>query len=589
MFLPEGTVLRERYRIKKKIGEGGYGCIYLADDLLKKREYAVKEMLDCSIEGIKNDETLEQFRFEAEILVDLAHPQLPKVEDYFEHEGKYYFVMEYIAGNNLCEIVEKNISYLSQDQVVEWAYQLCEILDYLHSHEPPVIFRDLKPENVMLTEKGKIMLIDFGISKVLEDSTKTTAAAQSVTPHFAPPEQYGIEGTDTLSDIYSLGATLYYLITKSVPKDSITRFTSKNKELTLPSELNSAVTSGFESVILKAMALDKGNRYQSIKEMKKDLDKVSKGEFVTKPVRDEVAGLEELRKSGEKFRLMAENANDIIITLDNEGLITYSTKKIEKLIGFPAEVITGKHFVNFLPPESAVKALQYFRAPEGDPRLEQPPLRLSAFTRDNRKIDVEISTSRIFDGDKILSRICVIRDITSRVKEEEKLTQRLKEFDLLNKIILLAAGGEFIEQKLSFVMDIVKKIVEFDTARIILMEKSGESIQAMDIYPEISHRMGEAPTMSIKNTVIEKMMLNRKLIILSNVKEEIKSGVLSSGTKCALLLPMVLVNSFIGCVIIESQEYYKYVDSSTEVLTSISQIMGMMIRIHKKLEWGLIS
>jgi len=591
MTLSEGTILKERYRIKKKIGEGGYGCIYLADDLLKKREYAVKEMLDCSGEDLNTKETREQFRFEAEILVDLEHPQLPKVEDYFEHDGKYYFVTEYIGGNNLAEIVEKNISYLSQDQVIEWAYQLCDILDYLHNHKPhPVIFRDLKPENVMLSEKGKIMLIDFGISKILADTTKTTAAAQSVTPHFAPPEQYGVEGTDTLSDIYSLGATLYFLITKTVPKDSITRFTSKDKDFLKPSSLNQAITGGFENIILKAMALNKEDRYQSVKEIKKELDLISKGEFVTKPVKEKIEGLEELRKSSEKFRLMAENANDIIVTLNNEGLITYATKKIEKLIGFTPEAITGKHFVNFFPPESAVKAIQYFRAPmEGDPRLEQPPLRLSAFTKDGRKVEIEVSTSRIFDGDKILSRICVIRDITIRIKEEEKLNQKLNEFVLLNKCIFVATGGEFIEQKLRNITEILKEIIQFDSARIVLMEKSGENFQVLPIYPEVAHRLGEGDNIPIKNTVIEKVMLNRKPVILSNPKEEIERKILSPGTRSAALFPMILVNSFTGVVIVESQEYYKYVDYYPEVLNSIAQITGMMIRIHRKLEWGLIS
>jgi serine/threonine-protein kinase len=140
-------------------------------------------MLDTCGDDINIEEKTKQFRFEAEILVTLEHPQLPKVEDYFVYEGKYYLVMEYISGNNLYEIVEKNISYLSQEQITDWFFQLCDILGYLHSHpSKPVVFRDLKPENIMLSEKGYIMLIDFGISKLKSEIKSKPCAAQSVTP-----------------------------------------------------------------------------------------------------------------------------------------------------------------------------------------------------------------------------------------------------------------------------------------------------------------------------------------------------------------------------------------------------------------------
>jgi len=166
MFLVAGTALRERYVIKDIIARGGYGYVYLADCLLKKKQYAVKEMLDCGEENIDIEESIKQFRFEAEILAELDHPQLPHVEDYFEHENKYYLVMDYITGNDLHYIVGRNLSFLSEKQVIEWAGDLCDILDYLHAHKPaPIIYRDLKPENIMLADNGRLMLIDFGIDR----------------------------------------------------------------------------------------------------------------------------------------------------------------------------------------------------------------------------------------------------------------------------------------------------------------------------------------------------------------------------------------------------------------------------------------
>jgi PAS domain S-box-containing protein len=591
MALSEGIILRERYKIKKKIGEGGYGCIYLADDLLKRKEWAIKEMLDTCGENINIEEKTKQFRFEAEILVTLEHPQLPKVEDYFEYEGKFYLVMEYISGNNLYEIVEKNVSYLSQEQIIDWFFQLCDILDYLHSHHSkPVVFRDLKPENIMLSQNSKIMLIDFGISKLKSDKVKTHVAAQSVTPHFAPPEQYGIEGTDPLSDIYSLGATIYYLITRTLPADSIHRLTAKTEPMPCPSLLNKEVSEGLEHIILKAMSLKKEDRFQSVKEIKEELQKIYKSDLVTRSINPNEDNVRELKKSCEQFRLMVENANDLILTLDREGVITYISKKVEKIFGLPAEMFPGKHFVNFLPPESAVKAMQYFRAPiEGDPRLQLPPLCVEAFTHDRKPINLEVTGSRIFDGDKILSRICVVKDVTSRIEEEQKLNIKLQEFQFLNRVILMASGGEFIEQKLRNIMEELRSFVSFDSVRVITMDKSGEYMQIFTAYPEISERFGETEKRPMKNTVIEKIMLNRKAIVAKIIKDEIAAGILSENTKSAVFCPIILINSFLGVLVIESEELYKYIDDYPRYIESIAQITGMIIRLHRSLEWGLLT
>ena len=334
MFIAGGTVLRDRYVIKEVIAKGGYGYIYLAECLLKKKKYAIKEMLDCSDEDLNIEESIKQFRFEAEILAELNHPQLPKIEDYFEYDNTYFLVMEYIIGNNLYYIVERNLSFLSEEQLLEWSYDLCEVMDYLHSQKPaPIIYRDLKPENIMLSSKNeKLMLIDFGISKVLKKNTMTAKAAKGFTPHFSPPEQYSFtEGTDTSSDIYSLGATIYYLTTRLRPEESIKRLGVIDK-LIKPSLYNPHISKEFENIILKAMAINKGDRYQSVKEIKEDLKKITKNIRKFHRSTETDKELKELRKTSEKFRLMVENANDIIATLDNKGNITYITKKVKKLL-----------------------------------------------------------------------------------------------------------------------------------------------------------------------------------------------------------------------------------------------------------------
>lgn len=460
MDLLTGAIVRDRYKLQNLIARGGYGFVYLGECLLKRKKYAIKVMLDCNEENIDIEESIKQFRLEAQILARLDHPQLPKLEDYFEDKNKYFLVMEYITGNTLFEIVDKNLSFLSQEKVINWGCEICEILDYLHSFKPyPVIYRDLKPQNIMYTDEGKLMLIDFGISKVLKKNKRTMPAAKSVTPHFGPPEQYSFtETTDFLSDIYSLGATLYYLITKLPPKEAIKRLGPKDN-LIKPSFLNPKITDEFENIIIKAMALFKEDRYQSVVDMRKDLLKIKNSGHSKENLKKEEIEAAEFRKTGEKFRLMAENAGDVIATLDNEGKVTYITRKVEKLIGLPPEKVIGKHFMHFFPPESAVKAIKHFKRPlESDQAIELRPLKLEAFNQKKEKIHVEISTSRIFEGDKIVNRICVIRDVTDRVKKEQRLAKKLEEFIRFNEETVISSCPGGIKNQISSFLDDIKEI-----------------------------------------------------------------------------------------------------------------------------------
>ena len=188
-----------------------------------------------------------------------------------------------------------------------------------------------------------------------------------------------------------------------------------------------------------------------------------------------------------------------------------------------------------------------------------------------------------------MSRICVIRDITFKMEEEEKITAKLQEFQFLNRAILMASGGEFIEQKLRNIMEELRNSVSFDSVRVITMDKSGEYIQIFTAFPEITERFGETEKKPMKNTIIEKIMLNRKTIVLKITEDEISSGILSKNTKCAVLCPIILINSFLGVLVIESGELYTYVDDYPKVIETIAQITGMIIRVHRSLEWGLLT
>jgi serine/threonine protein kinase len=284
MTLSEGTILKSRYKIIKKIGGGGYGQVYLAEDTLKESFWAVKEMDVEDLSDKDRAEIREQFWFEAKILVKLSHPQLPKIEDFFEDNGKYYIVMEYIKGKDLFDIIKLSSNPFPVEEVTGWVIKICNVLEYLHNQKPhAVIFRDLKPENVMLSDDGEIKLIDFGISKLFDVNRHTRNYAKAASPYFSSPEQYGGKTTDKRSDIFSLGATMYYIYTGNFPVDAIERAINEIP-MTVPGNLNSQIPKKLDNVILKAMELNKENRYQTVEELTGDLlDCITLSEKVKEP------------------------------------------------------------------------------------------------------------------------------------------------------------------------------------------------------------------------------------------------------------------------------------------------------------------
>lgn len=263
MFQP-GQVLNNRYRIAKKLGEGGFGAVYRVWDLRMNGPCALKESFDTS------PAARQQFEFEAQVLYKLNHPNLPRVYDYFlEGAVTPCLVMEFIEGENLAEKLIRAGRPLGESNVLLWTQQVCSALTYLHSQNPPVVHRDLKPENIILTPSNSVKLLDFGISKILNPAMRTVKPARAATPGYSPPEQYGQSGTDARSDIYSLGATLYTLLAAQEPPES----TTLQSGLPLPplQTFNSKVSSRVEKAISKAMAVKKENRYQDIETFKKAL------------------------------------------------------------------------------------------------------------------------------------------------------------------------------------------------------------------------------------------------------------------------------------------------------------------------------
>ena len=249
------------------IGKGGFGAVYKASDerFQSKRIVAIKEMSDAQLSAQQKTQAIQDFRKEADLLVELNHPNLPNVSDFFEEVDKAYLVMEFVEGKTLEKVQEEKQGPLDERTVMRWAAQLCEVLYYLHTRPQPIIFRDLKPSNVMVTAAGQIKLIDFGIARIFKTTgTKDTTLLGS--QGYAPLEQYGRGQSDARSDIYALGATLYDLLTNNLPADSPSRRINPQIFVT-PRQLNPGISLATEAIILKAMADEPKDRYQSAEEM----------------------------------------------------------------------------------------------------------------------------------------------------------------------------------------------------------------------------------------------------------------------------------------------------------------------------------
>ncbi len=264
MSLLIDSLLKERYRIKKLLGQSGMGTIYLAEDEVLKVQVAVKENL-YTTEGHSR-----QFRREATILARLRHPNLPRVIDHFvmEDSGEY-LVMDYISGEDLRERLNRNGEALSEAEVVEIGVAMCKALMHLHKCKPPIIHRDIKPANIKITPEGNIILVDFGLAKVFQSGEMTATGAQGITAGYSPVEQYG-QGTDVRSDIYALGATLYNALTNKQPVESIERALGTDK-LTPIKTINPSISDATVAVVDKAMAVEAVERFQSAEDFHKAL------------------------------------------------------------------------------------------------------------------------------------------------------------------------------------------------------------------------------------------------------------------------------------------------------------------------------
>lgn len=270
--LPSGVTLVDRYTIQDVIGVGGMGSVYRARDLHFPnvvKLVAVKEMINLAPDPLIRKTIVENFEREANMLATLNHPAIPRIYDYFTQNDHSYLVLEFVHGKDLETVISDANGFLPEDQVISWAIQLCDVLAYLHGHKPdPIIFRDMKPSNVMINHNGDVVLVDFGIAKTFQTGQKGTMIG---TEGYSPPEQYRGEATP-IADIYSLGAALHHAITRRDPRLE-PPFSFAERPLR---RINTNISNEFEAVVNTALQYNPADRFPSATAMKDALMNVAR-------------------------------------------------------------------------------------------------------------------------------------------------------------------------------------------------------------------------------------------------------------------------------------------------------------------------
>src|SRR5882724_5404434 len=265
------TILQSRYRIVRQLGKGGMGVVYEAIDLRLGHTVALKQTLT-------EDEALwKQFEHEARLLAQLNHPVLPRVSDYFTEGHRAFFVLQFVQGDDLATMIKQQPGPFPRNSVIAWADQLLDALIYLHSQDRQIIHRDIKPHNLKLTATGQIALLDFGLARAqpADQSGTSSAAFFGYTRQYAPLEQIQDLSTGPQSDIYALGATMYYLLTGHKPIDALTRAAAlaagEKDPLKPANEIHPSVGAEITAILNRAMAQDAQDRYASAREFREAL------------------------------------------------------------------------------------------------------------------------------------------------------------------------------------------------------------------------------------------------------------------------------------------------------------------------------
>lgn len=270
--LQRGSTLVNRYLIQDIIGVGGMGSVYRARDLHFPnvvKLVAVKEMINAAPDPAVRASIVQTFEREANILATLSHPAIPKIFDYFTHEERSYLVLEYIHGKDLEALLTDTSQFFPEDQVIAWSIEILDLLQFLHTHKPePIIFRDMKPSNVMINQNNHVVMVDFGIAKIFREGQRGTMVG---TEGYSPPEQYRGEAT-MQADLYALGATMHHLLTRHDPRLEAP-FTFAERPIR---QINASISPDLEAIVNTALMYNPNDRFPSAQAMKDALMAVAR-------------------------------------------------------------------------------------------------------------------------------------------------------------------------------------------------------------------------------------------------------------------------------------------------------------------------
>ncbi len=257
MITEKGIIIDGKYEILKQIGKGGMSVVYLAMDNRLNKQWAIKEIKRAA-NGINNEIIVSSLLAEANLMKRLDHPALPRIVDIIDDAEKLYVVMDYVEGESLDRLLISGGAQ-PQEAVIEWAKQLCDALRYLHNQKPPIIYRDMKPSNIMLKPDGNLKLIDFGIAREYKENNSADTTILG-TRGYAPPEQHGARQTDERADINALGMTIHQLLTGADPRAADYEYFSVRKWVP-------DISAGLDKIIDKCTSIDPDRRYQSCDEL----------------------------------------------------------------------------------------------------------------------------------------------------------------------------------------------------------------------------------------------------------------------------------------------------------------------------------
>ncbi len=340
--LPQQTLLNGRYQLEARIGQGGMGAVYRAiDTRFNNRTLAIKEMSNAGLSESRVEEAEAAFERESHLLADLLHPNLPRIYDHFTENDRSYLVMDFIEGETLEDYLQRtNSKPLPLDLVISWGEELCDVLSYLHTHQPPIIFRDLKPSNVMISN-GHIFLIDFGIARIFKPGQSHDTVALG-SPGFAAPEQYGKAQSTPRSDIYSLGALIHCLLTGVDPSEQPFFFRPA-------SQLNPAVPPELETLLQRMLDMDSDRRPFSALEVTETLRRIQQKSMTgvllhttgRTAVAPKLSGTQQLMQDA--YRLYTQKRVKEALTKYNEALHTDNSNALAWQGRGLTQALNGQH------------------------------------------------------------------------------------------------------------------------------------------------------------------------------------------------------------------------------------------------------